>query len=83
MAQNPKTVEINLFSPLGITILLVITIPILGIVTFATYFPKTWDATVIKLDLPVTITAQVHLLRHLPQLIQTVILEKWTRMACQ
>ena len=51
MSTNQKPVEINLFSPLGITITLLITIPLLSIPIFALYFPKTWDTTISKLGL--------------------------------
>lgn len=51
MSNNQKPVEIDLFSPIGITIALLITIPLLSIPIFALYFPKTWNATIIRLGL--------------------------------
>jgi hypothetical protein len=46
-----KNQSINLFSRTGITILASIVAPITVLMVMALYFPKTWDAAILKLGL--------------------------------
>ncbi|ODH02580.1 hypothetical protein A4S05_23505 [Nostoc sp. KVJ20] len=41
--------SINLFSKTGITILLVLTLPIFTVVILGSYFPKTWQSIVLQM----------------------------------
>ena len=51
MAKSDNSIEINLFSPLGMTILFLIAAPIFGFTIFTMYFPERWDAMVVKFGL--------------------------------